>query len=87
MVGGKEKGRRKSDARRRYSRRRPRLVGHARAAFARCARRKERGGGGNRVGADRGGWSRVGDRPLSGAERDGGQIRVGCQGGGENGEG
>jgi hypothetical protein len=35
----KKKGRRKGDARRRFSRRRPRLVGHARAAFARCARR------------------------------------------------
>jgi hypothetical protein len=36
----KEKGRKRGDARWRYSRRRPRLVGHARAMFARCARKK-----------------------------------------------
>jgi hypothetical protein len=76
MVKKKRKGRRKGDMRRRFSRRRPRLVGHARAAFVRCARR-----GGDCVGADRGGWSRVGDRPPSGAEWDGGHVRVGCQGG------
>jgi hypothetical protein len=47
MVEGKrekrEKAKKGGDAHRRYSRRRPRLVGHARATFARCARRK--GGG------------------------------------------
>jgi hypothetical protein len=52
--------------------------------FAHCARRKR---GGNRVGANRGGWSRVGGRPPSGAEWDGGQVHVGCQDGGGNEEG
>jgi hypothetical protein len=36
----KKKGRRKGDARRRFLRRRPRLVGHERTAFVHCAMRK-----------------------------------------------
>jgi hypothetical protein len=47
--GGKRE-REGSDARWRYSRWRPRLVGHVRATFARCARRKEKGGGVTTVG-------------------------------------
>jgi hypothetical protein len=78
----KKKGRRKGDARRRFSRRRPQLVGHARAAFARCA-----GRGGDCVGADRGGWSRVGDRPPSGAEWDAVMFVSVVRVAGENGEG
>jgi hypothetical protein len=42
--GGKRE-REGSDARRRYSRRRPRLVSHVHVTFARCTRRKEKGGG------------------------------------------
>jgi hypothetical protein len=73
MVEGKkrEKGRKRGDARWRYSRRRPRLVGHARATFARCARKK--GGIASALIAER--RSRVVDRPPSGAGWDSGQVR------------
>jgi hypothetical protein len=46
-------------------------------------REQERKGEGDCVGADRGGWSHAGDWPPSGAGWDGGQIRVGCEDGGE----
>jgi hypothetical protein len=56
-----------------------------RVRHSHAARGEKRGG--DCVGADRGGWSRVGDKPPSGAEWGGGHVRVGCQGGRENGEG
>jgi hypothetical protein len=78
MMEGKrerEKGRKGGDARRRYSQRRPRLVGHAHATFARCARRKEGGGIASARIADR--RSRVVDRPPGGAEWDGDEVKEG----------
>jgi hypothetical protein len=70
--GGRKKGKgerrkKRGDARRRYSRRRPRLVGHARAIFARCARRKK-GEIASTLIAER--RSRVVNRPPSGAGWD-----------------
>jgi hypothetical protein len=76
MVEGKkrkEKGRKRGDARWRYSRRRPRLVGHARATFARCARNK--GEIASALMAER--RSRVVDRPPSGAGWDGDEGKEG----------
>jgi hypothetical protein len=77
-MGKKEKGRkreRKGDARRRFSRRRPRLVGHARATFARCARRKRIA---SALIAER--RSRVVVGPPSGAGWDSGQVRCRSEG-------
>ncbi|PVH32150.1 hypothetical protein PAHAL_9G330600 [Panicum hallii] len=61
MEEEKREGERGGGTRRRRSRRRPRPVGHARAGFARCTRS---------AGANRGGRSRVSDKPSSDAERN-----------------
>jgi hypothetical protein len=102
--GGRKKGKgerrkKRGDARRRYLRRRPRLVGHARAIFARCARRKK-GEIVSALIAER--RSRVVDRLPSGAGWDGDEGKegtdiatggagqtagVGRQNGGESGRG
>jgi hypothetical protein len=66
---GEQRGERKT--RRCQSRRRPRPVGHARAAFARGEREKKR----SRVGADHGGRPHVSDKPL-GAGRNSDPVRV-----------
>jgi hypothetical protein len=94
---GERKGKEKGDACRRFSRRRPRLVGHARSTFARRARKKGKIAPAPIVERR----SRVVDTPPSGAGRDddegkegtdiakgaGQTAGVGHQNGGESGRG